>query len=622
MGIKVLLLLSGVTAFICAAPAAWAKDPDRQDGGATRDVTHLVQLPAESGKGQFQPNREQLKKSPFFKRGAISTSQKSSEISPDTSGISSAMLPEPAAVIAGSTSLNTGERIAPTPEEQINVGNKVENFATDAMEQVTSVSQLSDVQPTDWAFQALQNLVERYGCVAGYPDGTFRGNRAMTRYEFAAGLNACIDKINQLIASKTPDLSDKVTKQDLTVLQQLQEQFASELATVANRVTSLEARTSELEANRFTNSSTVFGGEVILGLSKPRGGAPPGDGNNNAVFTQLTRLQTATTFTGKDLLRIELAAGNFSGRGFAEPSVLNTYTALLSFQADTGNQFQLSALDYRFPAFNDRVVFTIRPAGFSLSSVLTANSPFFDNGRGAISRFGEANAIFKIGDLDAGIGMDWLLSRGLRLQLAYGARNGSDSGQGFVFGKDTWVAGGELLLLLGNNALANLTAIYGSSPNGRLNTFTGSGAADASGFINQRSNIYALGAGLQWRISPKFHFATWGGVAATYAEKTDAFAASTTWAASLGFPDIFGRRGDLLGIIVGQPLSLVEYDDFSASTGLPGGDAFSLHLEAFYRFKVSDNLSITPGFFLVTHPGNYEDNNTIYVGTVRTTFRF
>ena len=62
------------------------------------------------------------------------------------------------------------------------------------MDQVTSVTQLSDVQPTDWAFQALQSLVERYGCIAGYPDGTYKGNRAMTRFEFAAGLNACLDK--------------------------------------------------------------------------------------------------------------------------------------------------------------------------------------------------------------------------------------------------------------------------------------------------------------------------------------------------------------------------------------------------------------------------------------------
>jgi hypothetical protein len=61
------------------------------------------------------------------------------------------------------------------------------------LEQVTSVSQLSDVRPTDWAFQALQSLVERYGCIAGYPDRTYRGNRALTRFEFAAGLNACLD---------------------------------------------------------------------------------------------------------------------------------------------------------------------------------------------------------------------------------------------------------------------------------------------------------------------------------------------------------------------------------------------------------------------------------------------
>ncbi len=53
--------------------------------------------------------------------------------------------------------------------------------SVDELAQVTSVSQLSDVQPSDWAFQSVQSLVERYGCIAGYPDGTFKGNRAMTR---------------------------------------------------------------------------------------------------------------------------------------------------------------------------------------------------------------------------------------------------------------------------------------------------------------------------------------------------------------------------------------------------------------------------------------------------------
>ncbi|MDB9379148.1 iron uptake porin, partial [Nodularia sphaerocarpa] len=95
--------------------------------------------------------------------------------------------------------------------------------------QVTSVSQFSDVQPTDWAFQALQSLVERYGCIAGYPNSTYRGNRALTRYEFAAGLNACLDRVNELIATATADV---ITRQDLATLQRLQEEFSAELATL------------------------------------------------------------------------------------------------------------------------------------------------------------------------------------------------------------------------------------------------------------------------------------------------------------------------------------------------------------------------------------------------------
>jgi len=131
------------------------------------------------------------------------------------------------------------------------------------MDQVTSVSQLSDVKPTDWAFQALQSLVERYACIAGYPDGTYRGNRAMTRYEFAAGLNACLDQVTKLISSSTANLA---TKEDLATIQKLQEEFAAELATLRGRVDALEARTSELEANQFS-TTTKLSGEVVFALT-------------------------------------------------------------------------------------------------------------------------------------------------------------------------------------------------------------------------------------------------------------------------------------------------------------------------------------------------------------------
>ena len=112
---------------------------------------------------------------------------------------------------------------------------KVASPTAKTAQNVTSVSQLSDVKPTDWAFTALQSLVERYGCIAGYPDSTYRGRQATTRYEFAAGLNACMDKINEIISA---GLSDKVGKEDLATLQKLQEEFAAELATLQSHLLS------------------------------------------------------------------------------------------------------------------------------------------------------------------------------------------------------------------------------------------------------------------------------------------------------------------------------------------------------------------------------------------------
>ena len=99
-------------------------------------------------------------------------------------------------------------------------------------EQVTSIDQFSDVYPTDWAYQALSNLIERYGCVAGYPNGTYRGNRAMTRFEAAALLNACLDRVTE------------VTDE----LKRLMKEFEKELAILKGRVDGLEARVGELEA--------------------------------------------------------------------------------------------------------------------------------------------------------------------------------------------------------------------------------------------------------------------------------------------------------------------------------------------------------------------------------------
>jgi hypothetical protein len=81
------------------------------------------------------------------------------------------------------------------------------SIAAPASAQVTSVSQLKDVQPTDWSYAAITNLVERYGCVAGYPDGTFKPGEPASRAELAALVSACIDRISEFQSAQDAQLA-------------------------------------------------------------------------------------------------------------------------------------------------------------------------------------------------------------------------------------------------------------------------------------------------------------------------------------------------------------------------------------------------------------------------------
>ncbi|MDY6936347.1 MAG: iron uptake porin [Cyanobacteriota bacterium] len=476
--------------------------------------------------------------------------------------------------------------------------------------QITSVSELSDVQPSDWAYQALQSLIERYGCIAGYPDGLFRGDRALTRYEFAAGLNACL----QLGTIPNPSF---FIEEDLAILQRLQEEYTAELATLRGGVDLLEARAAELEARQFSPTA-ILGGESIFAFSGGTGG-DPGRGDTNPVFTHLTRLGIVSSLTGKDRLRLELTSGNFGERGFASPVGFNTDMALLSFQSDTENGVRLDKLEYRFAALGDRVVFTFRPVGFSLSNILTANSPYFDAGRGALSRFGEASPIFKIGSLDAGVGFDWLVTDTVRLQVGYGTRNTNDPDRGDgLFAADRSAAGVQFLLKPTADLLAGIAYVNAYSSDGRLDVFSGSFRADTASFLDAPAQIQGITGTLQWRVADNLTVNTWGGWTFTDAIDSPISATTTTYLLGLGYSDPFGRKGDLLAFLFGQPPKLVGGND------LPLGEDpdTSLHFELFYRLGITDRISITPGFFIVTNPEHDRDNDNLFIGAVRTTFRF
>src|SRR6056300_208541 len=208
-------------------------------------------------------------------------------------------------------------------------------------EQVTSVTQFSDVQPTDWAYSALSNLVERYGCVAGYPNGTFRGGRAMTRWEAAALLNACLDRVTEV--------TDELKK--------LLEMFATELAVLKGRVDGLEAQVSELEATQFSTTTKLRGEAnfVIGGVDDYQ--TKDGDITHTA-FNYDLRLNLDTSFTGKDLLRTRLRSANFSSNPFGSSSSLFKLDKADNTSSDAGNNVVIDRLYYQFPVFNGSTTLT------------------------------------------------------------------------------------------------------------------------------------------------------------------------------------------------------------------------------------------------------------------------
>lgn len=499
---------------------------------------------------------------------------------------------------------------------------------SDKISQVTSVSQFSDVQPTDWAFQALQSLVERYGCIAGYPNSTFRGNRALTRFEFAAGLNACLDRMNELIAIAT----EQVGSGDLETLKRLQEEYGAELATLRGRVDALEFRAADLESNQFS-TTTKLKGEAIFAVSgafgdeKANGADDDDDGNvddvdDNVILSNRVRLNFDSSFTGKDRLRVRLQARNTPGFD----SATGTRMARLGFEGDNGNNVELDELNYTFMPVKGVKVKVDANNGESNDNINVFNPVLKSSGGGAISRYGRFSPIYRVASGDAGVTVSLGGKKSpVGVSAAYFTDGANDSTNGIFEGSQVYLGQVEFKPFKALNL--GLTYVRSEQPDGSVNLTGSTGGNDTRRpFGNLATNANHYGVQAAFKLNKKVTLGGWYGFADAKLDNDDidGDAEIQYWAATLGIKD-FGAKGNTLGLIFGQPPKVtnasLDFNDGFGSTEFEEEDT-SYHLEGLYKIKLNDRIAVTPGLLVIFNPEHNNDNDTVYVGTLRTTFKF
>ena len=493
-------------------------------------------------------------------------------------------------------------------------------------EQVTSITQFSDVQPTDWAYQALSNLIERYGCVAGYPNGTYRGNRAMTRYEAAALLNACLDRITE------------VTDE----LKRLMKEFERELAVLRGRVDGLEARVGELEATQFSTTTKLRGVATFML------GAQSFSGSNNTAnldavkaaqggttFNYDLKLFFDTSFTGKDLLRTMLRSGNFGKSGLAGLSATE-----VGFEEPAGaNAVGVNRLFYNFPVgedfsvtvggrvrVDDAGMLGVWPSVYPADTILD----FFT--------YAGAPGAYDLDGLGAGAGITYnnvLGFDGVTLSTNYVAIDGNDAANGGIAREESSSVSVTQLAYTGNSfpviggSAWSIAAAYTYSQANTL--FVGTPYSLTYGATGTTNSFglsgYWVPESTGWIPSVS---TGWGTSSFEYgAVRTDTWAKAQSWYVGLQWPDTFVKGNDL-GMAVGQAPFVTSTGNGASSPATPMDSNYMW--EWWYKFQVTDNITVTPALFYINNfqgqdgklatDGQYDATLNNLGGILKTTFKF
>jgi hypothetical protein len=464
------------------------------------------------------------------------------------------------------------------------------------------------VKPGDWQYTALQNIATKYGCNANL------NNKPVSQLEFARGLNNCLSKVEPMLAQQPGEVTPPsvapssgqpaVTKADLEVLTRLTQEYRAQLTELDGRLVATEKKVAQLQASQFSTTTKLKGEAVFNATGLISGGGS----NSNIIFGDRVRLLFETSFTGQDKLWTRLATGN-------QPSLGNTFkfpgtTGAQVIETGGNNSVGVDWLAYQFPLGTGSAYV----AAFNgLQADYAPTYSVVDDFTGAtqgVSAFGEDSPMYKIGG-GTGAGVTIPISpSGLKSlsvgYFAFGANTPTVNNG--VFGTNNSLLA-QLNFQLSPQVEAGLTYIN-SSHQGSGGLFGGAGVTIGTNLANDnqggvtRANSY--GAEIAFKPSEKLNFS--GFVMTSNANRVGGTQNIWSYGAAIAFPNVDGK-GSLAGLTIG------------AEPYVGGAGSTPFQLQGFYKYKFSDNISITPALIYLTATDETNKSSAV-IGAIRTTFTF
>ena len=452
-------------------------------------------------------------------------------------------------------------------------------------DQVTSISQFTDLRPTDWAYQALTNLVEKYGCVAGYPNGSFRGGQAMTRFEAAALLNACLDRVTEVTDT----------------LKRLMAEFAQELAVLKGRVAGLEAKVGQIEASQFSTTTKLSGLATFV-----VGGVSNNPAGEQVTFNYDLQLNLDTSFSGKDLLRTVLRAGNFDGDRNAFGGGLSTLE--IAFQEEGGpDVVGIDKIFYQFPLGGQFTATLGGRVGQEDMLALWPSAYPSDTILNALTLNGAPLAYNK--NLGPGLGL-WWQQNGWSVSANYVAGNGADSSQG-LFSSSS--AGTSTVQLGYGQENWGIAALYSYVE-------AGVGVPGATPFITteiEENGVKTNAFGISgfWQPAESGWLPSISAGYGVNGSSGSDLRTSQSWMVGLQWSDVLAE-GNSFGMGVGQPAFA------SATRNGTASESGVWAWEWWYQWQVTDAISVTPAIFVLNNPGGNGGGANQFGALIKTSFQF